>query len=335
MNNLGDTKDKDDMHGTCYKLSMIVPVYNNGLYLYGKAFSSLLRSSMFGEIEILLVDDGSTDGTTQYYVKLLESQYPNVRAYLFSDGGSGSASRPRNKGVELSSAKYIAFLDPDNEACGDGYANLYKVADREQCDLVIGNMITFRENAQNLDFYRLMTGFYQTDLITDDKKEFLRKTNYYPMSIQAKIIEKSLIIDNALTQVVGAVGQDSLFSIQLMYYANRIKLVELPIHYYYALRDGSTVNSLGSSYFKKQWLLEKEQLHWLASEDLVGDYMDTRFARFFKGWMFPKLADSRKDEYASCRKIVYETFALYEKFYKWNDPKINEFANNCRNDGMD
>src|SRR5690606_29582907 len=46
------------------KLSVIIPVYNNGDHLYGKCFLSLLRSSLFKHMDIILVDDGSTDKAT-------------------------------------------------------------------------------------------------------------------------------------------------------------------------------------------------------------------------------------------------------------------------------
>ncbi|MBS4161986.1 glycosyltransferase family 2 protein, partial [Klebsiella pneumoniae] len=83
--------------GKSYQLSVIVPTYNNGEHLRYKCFQSLSRSSIFEDMEIIIVDDGSTDDYTPYVVKRLEERYPNVKKYLYPQGGSGSASRPRNK----------------------------------------------------------------------------------------------------------------------------------------------------------------------------------------------------------------------------------------------
>ena len=47
-----------------YKLSIIIPIYNNGKYLRDRCISSLKKSSIFNDMEILLIDDGSTDYET-------------------------------------------------------------------------------------------------------------------------------------------------------------------------------------------------------------------------------------------------------------------------------
>ena len=75
-------------------------------------------------------------------IKRIEEEHDNVKTYYFNDGGSGSASRPRNKGAELASAPFITYLDPDNEAVNDGYATLLQVlTDDSTLDMAIGNML--------------------------------------------------------------------------------------------------------------------------------------------------------------------------------------------------
>src|SRR5690606_64907 len=83
------------------KLSVIISTYNNGEHLLNKCFNSLRRSSIFEDMEIIIVDDGSTDEYTHSIIHNLVNQYSNIKTYFFNDGGSGSASRPRNKGIEI------------------------------------------------------------------------------------------------------------------------------------------------------------------------------------------------------------------------------------------
>ena len=124
------------------EISVILPTYNNGWFLYGRSFASLRRSSLFQKMEVLIVDDGSPDMFTPKMGQYLESLYPNVRTYCFPTGGSGTGARSRNKGVELARGKYIVYLDPDDEAIGDGYAKLYAAAEEDpSLDFVIGNML--------------------------------------------------------------------------------------------------------------------------------------------------------------------------------------------------
>ena len=306
-----------------YKLSVVVPVYNNGLHLYGKAFGSLMRSSMFNDMEIILVDDGSTDESTKHYVQFIEQRYDNVVTFFFEEGGSGSASRSRNKGVELASADYLTFLDPDNEAIGDGYAKLYDIALAEGHDLVVGNMIRFREHRYLVNYYHYFKEYYGSESVEGDKSDFIKKISFTPMSIQAMVIKKSLITNSGIEQVVGAVGQDSFFSWQLMANAKQIRAINKPIHIYYAVRLDSTVNTVGASFFYKNLLLEREQFQWLKQEGLLHDYMDIRFNNFFKEWLLGKLELCREEEKKDCIKFVSDIFLLYRDFYNRKDSTIN------------
>src|SRR5699024_7575417 len=105
-------------------LSVVIPIYNNGPHLLHKCIKSLHRSSIFDQMELVMVDDGSTDIDTIHAINALEKELEWVQVYRYEPGGSGSASRPRNKGLELASCDYITYLDPDNEALNDAYVKL-------------------------------------------------------------------------------------------------------------------------------------------------------------------------------------------------------------------
>lgn len=317
---------KDD---TKYKLSVIIPVYNNGWHLYGKAFASLRRSTMFSDMEIILVDDGSTDGFTQKMEEYLADRYPNVRTFSFGDGGSGSASRPRNKGVEMSTAEYITFLDPDNEAVCDGYARLYQLAVREGFDLVVGNMVKCHKTVDLHEYYYSFSRLYRSDEVDGDKNEFLRKIKFTPMSIQAMVFQKNLITGSGIKQVEGAIGEDSLFSWQLMINADRIKAVPWTIHLYYAATEGSTVNIISKTFFKRHEKIEPHCIAWLNETSLMSFYMSIRFNSYTKGWILTKLALAKPDEAEDCAKTVHHMLCLYKDYYDGSDPVINRFILLC------
>ena len=307
-------------------LSVILPVYNNGWHLYGKAFASLRRSSLFSQMEILLIDDGSTDGFTPSMVTYLAEQYPNVRTYFFEAGGSGSASRPRNKGVALASAEHIVFFDPDDEAVQDTYASLYALAVRNNYDLVTSNRLKCVDAPVLFDYYYYFDQVYGKTTICDNAGDFLKKTKFTPVGIQAMVIKKSLIADNGLQQIPGAIGEDTLFSWQLLTAAKSIHATPLVSHLYYAAREGSVVNSIGTTFFKKHLICEPEILRWLQAKDLLLDYMQTRHEYYVKNWYFKKLADAKVSEREGCVKLLGEILSLYEDFYSGTDDAINEFV---------
>lgn len=310
-----------------YKLTVVVPVYNNGLHLYGKAFNSLRRSSIFHDMEILLVDDGSTDQRTLAVVRTLEREYLNVRAYFFGDGGSGSASRPRNKGAELASAPYITYLDPDNEAINDAYAQMYRRIEGSDYDMIVGNMLRFRKTEELANYYRFFRKHSSDAIVSTDTSEFLKEINFTPMSIQAMVIKTSLIKDNKLTQVVGAVGQDSFFSWQLIYHAKKICAVDTPAHIYYALVGGSTVNTVKPKYFRRSLLQERVQRDWLEEAGLLEAYMEKRFTAFFRDWYLVKLNQAAEEDRAECAAILREIYELYADVCHDKDAKIEAFLN--------
>jgi len=312
-----------------YKLSVVLPIYNNGLHLYTKAFDSLRRSVLFDDMEIIMVDDGSTDGITENYIRYIAKRYSNIRTYFFGDGGSGSASRPRNKGTEMATSEHLTFLDPDDEVWNDGYAALYAIATENNYDLVVGNSIVFRKKQTLARHYHYFEKVYGSTLIEGDKntkKDLLAKISFTPMKFQSMVFRRSIIIENGLQQVVGALGQDTLFAWQLILHAKRIRAVDISVCAYYAVREGSVVNTVGQNFFRKYLILEQSRIKWLKQEDLLDVYMEKRFNFYFKNWTLRKLkAGCRPEEYDEAVKTIIDIFELYRDYYDGKDEEINEF----------
>jgi glycosyltransferase involved in cell wall biosynthesis len=312
-----------------YKLSVIIPVYNNGWHLYGKAFASLRRSTMFDDMEIILVDDGSTDSFTPKMVEHLADSYENVRTFFYGDGGSGSASRPRNKGMELATAEYIAFLDPDDEIITDGFTKLYFTAVNENLDLISANRIKLTQTYSVLDYYRYHQSFYGDIVAVGQRSEFLKYMKFDPVGIHTMIIKKQIILNNHLHQIPGAIGEDSLFSWQVIYYSRRARMVPYPIHVYYASTTGSIVNSIGKEFFAKHRRLIPFEIQWLNSVALLNSYMDLRFSHYYKGWILSKLTLAKETDARDCVKVVYDMLCMYKDYYNWEDQLINRFIELC------
>lgn len=296
------------------KFTVIVPTYNNGQHLYGKCFMSLRRSSMFDEMEIIIVDDGSTDKETLMIIDRLDRQYSNVKLFKFNDGGSGSASRPRNKGIELSTTDYITYLDPDNEAVNDGYANLYEVLIDEDYDLVVGNMKKCDIKEYDFNYYKDIVHYEaKTEFHNYDVSEFLGNTYFKAQSIQALMVKKEIIVKNNLKMVEKAVGEDTLFFHQLIANANNFKVINNVIHIYYAGVQGSAVNSISKKTFDKYLILEKERFNYLKQHNMLDIYIEKRFNYYFKNWYMKKLEMVVPNDYNEAIKVLYEIYELYEK----------------------
>ena len=319
---------EQDRSRTDWRLSVVVPVYNNGRHLYGKCFASLRRSSIFSDMEIILVDDGSTDSFTLLVEEDLKEHYPNVRLYRFEDGGSGSASRPRNKGVELATAPYLTFLDPDNEAVFDGYARLLELAEGEDRDLAVGSMYKITSKTTLADYYSMIVDAAGKDSFEDGFGATLPEAKFFSASIQAMVIRTKLIRDNHLEQVPGAAGQDTLFSWQLFQAARKIQILNLPIHIYYAETAGSVTNTVSTKFFRKLLLLQQPKADWLLASGLMEDFMARRYNYYTTHWIFFKLA--RAQDAPACAALVEQMLDIFAPYYRGGDQMIDDFTALCK-----
>ncbi|MCD4838316.1 glycosyltransferase [Neobacillus sedimentimangrovi] len=308
-----------------YKLSVIIASYNNGKHLLNKCFNSLRRSSLFKDMEIVIVDDGSTDNYTPMIIRRLEREFANVKSFFYQDGGSGSASRPRNKGFELTTAPYITYLDPDNEAINDGYYHLYKEISKNRYDMVVGNMLKLDTKAADFDYYKTAVHFNGSDVISKNVKEYLVKSQFKAMSIQALIFKRELIVDHSLKMVEGAAGEDTLFFQELLLNSKKTKVINLPIHIYYAAVSGSTVNTISKRFFEKYLLLEKTRVKVLKENGLLQDFLDKRFDFYFKGWYLEKLKHVTRDEALDSIKILVEIYDLYRNDFNPTSEQVIRF----------
>ena len=98
------------MKGNVVDLSIVVPVYN--ALPYCEALAQSIVSQDFGDynVEAIIVDDGSTDGSGEYFDRVAE-EYPMIR--VFHQANSGGPASPRNFGIEHSNSNYLFFADSD------------------------------------------------------------------------------------------------------------------------------------------------------------------------------------------------------------------------------
>ncbi len=332
--------ESDKNSNVFYKISVIIPTYNNGDFLYGKAFASLKRSKLFNEMEIIIVDDGSTDEYTPNLIRYIAERYSNVKTYFYNDGGSGSASRPRNKGVEIASSELIAFIDPDNEVIGSAYEEMYEIVKRnDELDFVCGNMLIMRENAQKWNFYSYLANNKEYCMkmegnryaIIKGNNTLLKDCNFMGIQMQAALVKKSFLESNNLRQIEGAAGEDTLFAWEWIKYSKLFAIVNDEMSVYYAGRSDSIVNSINKRFFERYLKVEKPRRNFLEKNNLLNIYMGNRFNGYFKGWDLKYLSMVGEEDEIECIKYVEEIFNIYRDVYLKNDDIINKFVELCDN----
>ncbi len=122
------------------KISVIVPAYNCERFV-GETLQNLLDQSL-KDIEVIVVNDGSTDGT-QAVIDEYCKKSDIFKSYIKENGG---VSRARNYGLERASGEYVLFQDADDLYTAGSLEAFYETAKKTGADLVLGRLTTFGKN---------------------------------------------------------------------------------------------------------------------------------------------------------------------------------------------
>lgn len=194
-----------------YKISIIMPIYNVGLALK-TAINSIINQTMdFENIEVILVDDCSTDNSKSI-MKEFASKYDNIKC-IFLDENSGSPSKPRNVGMDNASAPYLMFLDSDDELVNDSCETLYECIIQNQADIVSASYCR-----------KFISGYYAFD---DSQKYQSEIENHLALrfTVWGNIFKTELIKKNNI-EFPDSLYEDGVFCIKAFTKAK--KIVALP-----------------------------------------------------------------------------------------------------------
>lgn len=114
------------------KITLIIPVYNKKKYINHCLDS--ISAQTFEDFEVLLVDDGSTDGSAEICDEFANNN-ARVRVIHKQNGGVSSA---RNRGIEEAAGKYVIFCDADDEFPPDALSDLFAAAEKYGADITVG-----------------------------------------------------------------------------------------------------------------------------------------------------------------------------------------------------
>lgn len=122
------------------KVSVVIPVYNAEKYLH-ECLKSLQEQTL-RDIEVIMVNDGSTDGTQA----ICESYSQQDARFVLINQENGGSAAARRTGMLRARGEYIGFLDSDDWAGPEMFEKLYAAASEKNCDIVFCNC--FRENGE-------------------------------------------------------------------------------------------------------------------------------------------------------------------------------------------
>lgn len=211
-------------------ISVIIPFYNADRYI--ETCIETVQQQTFTDFEVLLVDDGSTDGSAPLAKKLIEG---DGRFHLIASSHQGVSSA-RNEGLLAAQGKYICFVDVDDQVSPHYLQALYEDEIRSNADLVVHGLTHVFPDRQ----LAISVGQEGCFLIAEKSQRFFQAFDVCALgSVCGKLFKASMIREQGLrfdSNVYMCEDQD--FVIRYMVAAERVLLSKIT-NYFYIASSGS------------------------------------------------------------------------------------------------
>lgn len=231
------------------EISIITPIYNTEPYVANCLES--LRQQSLQNIEIICVDNGSTDNSVQLVRKLMDQD----KRIVFISKPGGRQGHARNEGLKIARGEFVGFVDSDDKVDGDFFEKLLDSARRLEADISVGNMVLHNEKtASNGSFWitKVVDEFTAAGIDcvseTEDKVKLVHAN-----SNCNKIFRTSFIRDHEILFPEGVAFEDNLFNLKSVLLAQKIA-VRNDSMYYYVQREKA--NSTTDEAFKKDHVFD-------------------------------------------------------------------------------
>lgn len=201
------------------KVTVVIPTYNAEEYI-SKCIESVLHQN-YQQYIILVVNDGSTDGTENIVKKIAESHSDKIVLYTKANEGLSSA---RNYGIERVKTKYVTFLDSDDYVDVNYLSLLIEAAEKNEADMVCSGQFK----------------------VTEDGR-ILKTISYHPnngnclarrLNISGKLYKTEYLNEWNIRFPFGKTYEDNSFNLQSMFLTNKCYFIDYE-GYYQVVHEGS------------------------------------------------------------------------------------------------
>ncbi len=219
------------------KISVVIPCYNGAKYI-GKCLESVINQS-YTNLEIILVDDGSTDNTEKIVSAFLSDS--RIKYIKQENGGEASA---RNTGIKSSTGEYIGFVDADDYIDSKMYDKLYKAIEKTDADIAVCNYNQIYDDGTLKNSYSTMSG-YCFDIQEDVLSYWVKvcATAHPNNYVWTRLYKRGLITGSGIVFEKFIHSADTLFNFKLLPFVNKCVLVNEGL-YNYIQRPGSGIHTV-------------------------------------------------------------------------------------------
>ena len=204
-------------------VSIIIPVYNAAPFL-GECIDSLLRQN-YKQLEIICVDDGSTDASSQI-LEYYRMKDPRIICTYQENAGQSVA---RNKGISMATGDYICFLDSDDFLIPNAIFQCIETFEKYDVDIVLFNMEMFLPSGQHFKCFDGELYSHHNPILHSEKDEIC--VNF--TNAAAGMFKTKDLIENHISFPPGMIYEDWVFMVRLMCAKNfSIFWLDSPLYWY-------------------------------------------------------------------------------------------------------
>lgn len=220
------------------RISIVIPAFNVEKYI-SECLDSVIEQPM-DEIEIICINDGSTDNTENI---IKEYQETDHRIILISQQNNG-LSFSRNIGKDAAKGKYILFLDADDKLAYNALEILYDKAEANDADVCLFSSKPFLDSENVKAEYKHFCESYQRNGIyntIENGREMFRILNEngdYLVNVGFYLVKREFLTYNNISFYNGIVHEDNLYTFMVLMHAERVGFVNSSLNFR-RVREGS------------------------------------------------------------------------------------------------
>ncbi|MEW9502878.1 bifunctional glycosyltransferase/CDP-glycerol:glycerophosphate glycerophosphotransferase [Jeotgalibacillus marinus] len=228
-------------------ISVIIPTYNVERFIE-EALFSIVDQTFKGKVEIIIIDDCSTDNT----LEIIEDFKKNHRDFpiqIFEQEKNMRQGTARNRGLRIAKGKYVFFVDGDDFLDLNTLETMFHKAEGMSCDFVVCDWAYYYEDRGLV--YVNNDKFLFTDLLQEEKCEsLLAATTYFSVN---KLYNREFLLQNEIKYGEGYIYEDFEFYVEVAQKANKVGIVQNP---YYRVR----VNEFSTTKTDRKTMIHIESL---------------------------------------------------------------------------
>lgn len=279
------------------QISVLVPVYNVSTFLR-ECMDSIVTQTLV-DIEIICVDDGSTDDSPQI-LKEYSDRDSRIRIITKENTGYGNSM---NIGMDAATGDYIGIVEPDDLVPPEMFETLYQCAIKNELDLVKADYYKFWENKDGEREYQLCRTRKSLAQVSYQKVFCPRKipSSFLALvAIWAGIYKREFLVQNGIrfNETPGASYQDNGFFFQTYAFAGRALYLNQPLYRYRRDNPNSSMNNKEKVYcmdIEYQYIRTFLSKHPALEHDLIYPWRALLFRQQL--FTYQRIADAFKRDY--------------------------------------